>query len=215
VALAGWILLTRSLEEQALARLRESLATSLRLMSPGLRDALVRSPRIETLQPLAESLGAEAGFRVTVIAPDGTVLGESALSAAETAAMENHAARPEVREALAGGAGGSLRFSETLQRRMLYLTLPMRDGERLVGVVRAAVPLEQVAELERRIRRTVAISLAFGLGASLVLAAGLTRRVTRPLSRLTRLARSYASGAFPQGVPDGSMRVRFRSCELS
>jgi len=47
----------------------------------------------------ADRLGALTGVRVTLIARDGRVLGDSAEDAAALAAMENHADRPEIRAA--------------------------------------------------------------------------------------------------------------------
>ena len=44
--------------------------------------------------------------RITLLAPDGTVLYDSVADAAE---MENHAGRPEVILALSGGSGESIR----------------------------------------------------------------------------------------------------------
>jgi two-component system phosphate regulon sensor histidine kinase PhoR len=55
--------------------------------------------------------------RVTIIAPDGTVWGESEQ---DRATMANHSDRPEVIQALASGIGSSIRYSQTLGLDMLY-----------------------------------------------------------------------------------------------
>ena len=71
---------------------------------------------------------ATSGARVTVIAPDGRVLADSAASGAELARLENHGGRPEVREALAGEVSRSERRSATVGAELLYAAVPVRRG---------------------------------------------------------------------------------------
>ncbi len=54
------------------------------------------------LDALAKRLGGQIDARVTIMASDGTVLGDSE---EDPAAMENHGDRPEVIEAMAEGTG--------------------------------------------------------------------------------------------------------------
>jgi two-component system phosphate regulon sensor histidine kinase PhoR len=60
-------------------------------------------------QPLAELIGSAIKARVTLIAPDGTVIGDSDVGQAQLAQLENHIQRPEVQEALKNGSGSALR----------------------------------------------------------------------------------------------------------
>lgn len=53
---------------------------------------------------LAKQLGAQTDIRITIIAPDGTVLGDSE---ADPATAENHLNRPKVQEAIRKGQGKS------------------------------------------------------------------------------------------------------------
>ena len=93
------------------------------------------------LAGLAKELAAEAGNRVTIIAGDGTVLGDSEV---DPATMENHANRPEVREVLASQGGLSVRYSATTGREFVYAAVPIvRDGA-IVGVARVAQPLDRI-----------------------------------------------------------------------
>ncbi|MDX1576842.1 MAG: ATP-binding protein, partial [Gemmatimonadota bacterium] len=88
---------------------------------------------------LADSLGEAAGFRVTLIDGDGRVLGDSDVPTRRLPDVENHADRDEVRAALAGRTGISVRASETVSRSLLYVAIPARGG-----VLRLAVPAEDV-----------------------------------------------------------------------
>ncbi len=63
--------------------------------------------------------------RVTLILPDGAVLHDSN---ADEAAMENHAQRPEIIDALQYGEGESQRYSDTLSQQTLYYALRTDEG---------------------------------------------------------------------------------------
>ena len=81
---------------------------------------------------LAKKLGSEINTRVTIIALNGTVLGDSDQ---DPATMENHSARPEVIEALASGLGESTRFSTTLGYEMQYVAVAIvSPGNQVIGV---------------------------------------------------------------------------------
>ena len=105
-----------------------------------------RDPSV--LDPLAHRISADAGVRVTFIATDGVVLGESDT---DRTTMENHATRPEVVPALHGAVGESLRHSVTLDRDLLYVAVPVRDGDQVIGVSRVALPLIAVNALASRL----------------------------------------------------------------
>lgn len=63
--------------------------------------------------------------RVTLIAPDGTVLYDSDVRAEE---MENHKNRSEVAEAFADGEGYAVRKSQTLSHNTYYFAVRLEDG---------------------------------------------------------------------------------------
>ena len=66
--------------------------------------------------------------------------------------MENHADRPEVREALSGRTGRAMRFSFTLEQPALYVAVPLRQDGAIAGVVRALGPGSAVDEAFQTIR---------------------------------------------------------------
>jgi two-component system phosphate regulon sensor histidine kinase PhoR len=135
-------------------------------------------------------LARDLDVRITVISPDGTVLGESERAAA---GMENHADRPEVRRALAEGAGYATRRSATLGRSLLYLARRQEAGDG-VRVVRLAVPLTLVAAVSRHVRRLVLASVIPALLLALVAAVILSRGMLRRIQRLVAFARRLAAG---------------------
>lgn len=108
--------------------------------------------------------------RLTLIAPDGTVLADTGSDS-----TENHLLRPEVQKALRSGWGESSRRSETLGTSMLYVAKRFADGT----VARAAMPLHTVDTLVW----TGLPPLFFAALAALALAFALSRRFSRRLTR--------------------------------
>ena len=58
--------------------------------------------------------------------------------------MDNHANRPEVIQAFSGSWGQSIRYSRTLQTKMMYVSKPIYDEGQLIGVLRSAFPIEMM-----------------------------------------------------------------------
>ena len=73
-----------------------------------------------TFQGLATEYSDASGLRVTLIAADGTVIGESSIPITELQQMDNHIERPEVLAALDFGEGSSTRYSNTLKIEFIY-----------------------------------------------------------------------------------------------
>lgn len=63
--------------------------------------------------------------RITLIAPDGTVIADTV---ADAESLENHGSREEVKLAIQNGSGTSLRYSNTLTERIVYYAVKMEDG---------------------------------------------------------------------------------------
>lgn len=181
----------------AVAREHEIEVIGARLVSEAtLAGALaqddLRRGDADALDLLARRIAGQTQLRVTFIAPDGVVLGESH---EDRRTMENHATRPEVVPALAGGQGQAVRGSTTLARDLVYVAVPVRDGERIVGVSRVALPLVAVDALAGRLAASL---VAGAIGASLialVLSYVVARAITRPIERITEAADSDAGSA--------------------
>ena len=116
----------------------DQTATDLRaraaLLNKQIKELL--SPlRSEAIDAICKEAGRLSATRITVILPDGTVIGDSR----ETPRlMDNHANRPEIITALAGQTGRSLRFSNTLLQDMLYVAVPIKEGQNMVAVLRTS-----------------------------------------------------------------------------
>jgi two-component system phosphate regulon sensor histidine kinase PhoR len=136
---------------------------------------------------------AASGARVTLVARDGTVLADSA---EDPAIMDNHAGRPEIREAMASGQGKAVRWSPTVRREMLYHALRQRAANGEEQMVRFALPL---AEIDTQLA-ALRLRLLGGSTLVLLLMAGLSAIYSRSLMRRVRelqeFSRRVAGGDF-------------------
>ena len=164
--LAG-ALVSSSLQQQLLQRVETELVSQAQLIGE-LVSRRSSPSTIAELDEEADALGAQLGARVTLIAPDGRVVGDSAEDGAGLEAMENHGSRPEIVLARADGVGVTRRFSSTVQRDFLYAALPVSHPS--VGYARLALPLTVVDEQLASVQRATFIGLLLALSGALVLA---------------------------------------------
>ncbi len=115
--------------------------------------------------------------RLTLIAPDGSVLYESATSQP----MENHLGRPEIQQALADGIGMDIRDSETLGYQTYYYALLLTDG----NVLRVAQDSETLWSIYDEALPAILLSCILLMGIAAVLATLLTRSLVRPILQMT------------------------------
>ena len=154
-------------------------------------DGLLARGDAAAVDNRCKELGQLIATRVTVILPSGQVIGDSAEDPRQ---MENHAYRPEIREALSGGKGGDTRKSETLATRLQYVAVPIVRQGKVAAVVRTAQPVEPLRTLKASLQlRVAAIALAAVAGLALV-SYWLARRIGRPLEDLKAGALRFAGG---------------------
>ncbi len=136
---------------------------------------------------------AASGARVTVITADGLVLADSQ---SDPQTMENHAGRPEIREAFARGEGQSIRHSVTINRDLLYYAARFSVPGRSPVVLRFALPLQTVDvemwEFRKRLWLASVMMLLVTGTASLLISRFFSRRV----ERLRMFSRRVAEGDF-------------------
>jgi two-component system phosphate regulon sensor histidine kinase PhoR len=188
VAAASWYA-AEYLRRFTLDQKAGDLAAAARLVEPGVAAALRLEP--QAAQATCRALGRRAGLRLTVVLPSGRVLCDSE---EDPAAMENHADRPEVKDALAGRNGRSARFSTTLGKPALYVAVPLRQGDVNVGALRLSVPIAAVDEALQTIRwrllGAAVVILLLGAAASYAI----SRRIVRPIEDLKEGADRFARG---------------------
>ena len=116
-------------------------------------------------------------YRITWLKADGTVLYDTR---ADASAMENHAQRQEVRQALANGAGESSRYSATLLEKTLYYAQRLPDGT----VLRLSASRVTMGVLLLSMLPAILAVIAVALILSAILAGRVSRHIVRPLNTL-------------------------------
>ena len=121
--------------------------------------------------------GLDSENRVTWVAADGTVLFDSST---DSAAMENHGNREEIREAQENRLGAATRYSSTLAEQTLYSARRLSDGT----VIRLASSQRTVWLLLLSMVQPILVILVLALLLSVVLASRLSRSIIRPIAEL-------------------------------
>jgi two-component system, OmpR family, phosphate regulon sensor histidine kinase PhoR len=136
---------------------------------------------------------AASKVRVTVITDDGQVLADSQ---SDPQTMENHAGRPEIRDAFANGDGQSIRHSVTINTNLLYYAVRLTSLGAPPVVLRFALPLQTVDqviwEFRRRLWLASLVMLLVTGAASLFISRSFSDRV----DRLTKFSLRVAEGDF-------------------
>ncbi len=195
-AIVGF-LIARQIEQDTLNEIQESLRTRAVLLRDAVIPSLSGHPD-NALQKRVHKLGAEILTRLTVMDPNGKVLADSE---EDPSRMDDHSNRPEILAAGSHGVGTAVRFSNTVRTRMMYVALPVHSQDRLMGFVRASLPLSAIDERLADLRATVALGAGVAAGVALLLGFFMARSFAAPLSSMTRVAESMSSGDYGAQLP--------------
>lgn len=207
LVIAGAIFVT-SVRRQTDERIEQTLVAEARMAAELLGAASGALSTTADIDSEADRVGALVGARVTFIAADGRVLGDSSEPLDVVATMENHATRPEVVEAARSGLGRARRYSETVRIDMLYVAVPVDHPA--IRFVRVALPLSDVRDQLRTVLTATFAALGFALAGSAAIAYVLTRRLGRRVRAIAKVAGRYHQGDLrPSGLDFGDDELGF------
>jgi two-component system phosphate regulon sensor histidine kinase PhoR len=187
------VLFATTMRRQTNARIEAALVADVRVAAELIarsRPAVV--PQVAELDEEADRIGQLIGARVTFIAADGQVVGDSSEPLDAIPAMENHALRPEVIQAREKGFGRAQRYSDTLKIDMLYVAVPVAHPA--IGFVRMALPLADVRQQLRPILTATLAALGVALVGSAAIAWLVSARIGRRVRLIAQLAKRYQRG---------------------
>jgi two-component system phosphate regulon sensor histidine kinase PhoR len=190
--IAAEVYLRPAIERDLTERIRSDLFARLSLIE----DATLSMHDLDPAawDALADRLGTRAQGRVTFIAGDGRVLGDSEIPLPRLATLENHRDRPEIAQALARHGASSRRWSATVRDHLIYAAIPLRLPDGTGGAARLAVPLADVDAALRDVRNLLLVALAVALGVALVLSSSAAHVLSAALRRMTDVARRMSAG---------------------
>ena len=180
-------------ELAAVARIAQARASALPALPPTHPDDAAR------LKEWAAQISASQA-RVTIITSDGQVLTDSQ---SDSATMENHSDRPEVRAALAAGTGRAIRHSVTLNRDLLYYAVRFDPPAGLPIVLRFALPIETMDDVVQSFRRSLWLSSFVILLIAGAAGLQISRMFSDRVERLKEFSRRVADGDF-RAIPADS-----------
>jgi two-component system phosphate regulon sensor histidine kinase PhoR len=191
---AAEVYLTRALEARLMEGIRDDLLVRARLIAARIAASAATLDDARVQDAAADALGQLAGGRVTIVRVDGRVVGDSSVTAEALDRLDNHGARPAIAQALVAGAGFGLRLSRTVHERLMYIAVPIRRDDTVLGAARIAVPLDRIDELVGELRKTLAAAALVALVVAAVLSSLAAQLVSRNVRTLTRAARGMAAG---------------------
>jgi two-component system phosphate regulon sensor histidine kinase PhoR len=196
-----YVYLSSALARLLTDRIREDLFVRADLVARQAEHAQLPDD-VTAWDALADDLGARSHTRVTFIAADGRVLGDSEVTLDRIPSIENHLARPEVQGALHAGHGSASRLSETIQQRLLYVAVPMHTSS--AAVARVALPLVEVERAEAQLRSALLTGTFFAFAVALLASLVTAQLSSRAALHLTNVANAMARGDFEARARIGS-----------
>ena len=192
-------IILHKLNYESKAQLENELVTKAQLISEFIPAQIIKQENINQIQPLVMIAKQKAQARITIIAKNGQVLGDSE---SEPGAMENHRSRPEVIDALQGKTGVSTRYSYTLQKNMLYVALPIKaiQGE-ISGIIRVALPITTVNTLTVNILPNLWIGIVVALVLTVILGYISAYFITKPIRQINDMTQQAIKGNWSQKIP--------------
>ncbi len=175
-------------EQNYLESRKEELISEAKIIAEQVTAQMKTDQSPVGLDALAKRYGQVLTTRITLILPDGTVVGESSR---DPLGMELHNDRPEVIAALQGGEGYQIRFSDTVRYRLMYVAVPVRVNGNVAAVVRLADSLAEIQQNVNLLRQTaLGVTLVTTLIA-ILLAILITNQTIRPLRHLTQEVNNF------------------------
>ncbi|HOV91054.1 MAG TPA: ATP-binding protein [Syntrophorhabdaceae bacterium] len=162
------------------------------LLRPGITD-LLKNNKIKDMDDFVKSFKHSVNMRITVIDNQGTVLADSEK---DPQTMENHRMRPEFIDAISGDTGKSIRFSITVEEKMLYVSVPIIVDNKISGVLRISAYLKDIESLLVNIRVKITWIAFTVIAIAFIIALVISRGISRPIDELVSAAKKISQGNF-------------------
>ena len=152
------------------------------------------SSQKDTFQEIATEYADASNLRVTLIAADGIVIGESSLPSKQLTQIDNHINRLEVIAAQENGEGFSTRYSNTLKTEFIYFAKKVDQNQYGFKYVRLAQSLKSVENLASTYREFYYLIIALMVFVIIVAWFLLKSWLIDPIFELTKAADDISKG---------------------
>ncbi|MDF9845222.1 MULTISPECIES: ATP-binding protein [unclassified Paenibacillus] len=186
-------------KDSHISALEENMSREIKLLSGTFQFIDMNSPQaISYYTEHAEHIAGLTDSRITFITKEGKVIGDSERNPLE---MDNHLGREEEVLAAKEGIGRAIRYSNTLDREMLYVAGAVTSDDGFDGYIRLSMGLDAVTEGLSRAWIIMAAGLVLLFVAATFVSYKVASSMTSPLEQITRVARRITDLDYDARVP--------------
>lgn len=205
--------LVTSLERDAFVLAGRSEETLETTAPPDAAAAEAAATEAAALTAAARSYRDSGGARVVIVNSNGIAIVTS--DDDQSSVGDSYLSRPEIAGALGGQITSGHRYSDTLQIELLYVTVPVVNGQKVIGAVRLTFPEQVVADTVAR-----QISVLGLVALTTVVLAGIvgfifSATVTRRLKLLQHATERLADGDLDARADESAGAPEIRSLSVS
>jgi len=150
---------------------------------------------------LGHFVRTDTDTRITVVAPDGSVLADS--RPLDAALRENRLDRPEIQAAVQGAPKAFVRYSDSLGVDFIYYALKAPDRDSFV-YIRAAVPVARIDRYLYQSLPLLIIVLLIIIFLCYIFTRGMISRITKPFESVEHKLRRLSEGEYIKAPAGGS-----------
>lgn len=197
--LGAGITMATLFKDSHISALEENMSREIKLLSGTFQFIDTNSPEaVSYYTEQAQHISELVSSRVTFIEKDGKVIGDSEKNPLE---MDNHSTREEEVLAAKEGIGWAIRYSDTLDRQMLYVAGAIDSAQGFEGYIRLSMELNAVTEGLNRAWMIMAAGLVVLFVAATFVSYKVASSMTSPLEQITRVARRITDLDYDARVP--------------
>lgn len=190
------VFVTQALERYYLNTYASSLESQGLLLANFLQRHLMAEEEGATLDRLVGEFSRYAGTsEILVLDAFGRVLSSSS---PDSDVRGQRIIQEEITRALAGSRSEEIRLNPATRERVKYLALPVRSGEKTLGVVYLAGSLEPIYRTLREIQYIFLTGALLVICATVLLGVVLAKTIAGPIKEVTSTAARIAQGDFRQ-----------------
>lgn len=191
--LVSFVLATVLVQQQYKNEFTKRLDATLTVLATK-TDEIKANPDSYAEQVSAELQKTDQQMRISIIALDGTVLGDSE----KEDINQNHLNRPEIQQALKNGRGYDIRASQSIQTPFYYAAVYLKGQ----FFIRAALPLADLDSVIKKLWLFDFFSMLLGIALVYAATWWFVGRISKPLNELTQVTEKIADGDYSSRVSE-------------
>ncbi|HOJ70742.1 MAG TPA: ATP-binding protein [Syntrophorhabdaceae bacterium] len=182
----------KTIKQHYIATFTDNLKNMTLLLRPEITD-FFRTRKLKEMDNYVKSFKHNVNMRITVMDSDGLVIADSEK---DPRVMENHRMRPEFIDAVSGRIGKSMRFSVTVEEKMLYVAVPIVADGKIIGVLRISEFLKDIENLLNDLRNKIIWLTLITATFAFIITLIISRGISKPLAELVLAAKQVSQGNF-------------------